>query len=91
MAEFGGKLPADLRGRVETALREAREPVAKRDAVAAEQMANALKTVLQEAGQALYAQAPQPEAQQARAAGPASARAWWMRSIATRPAPSRSR
>ena len=72
LAEFGGKLPADLRGRVETALREAREPVAKRDAVAAEQKANALKTVLKEAGQALYAQAPQPEAQQARAAGPAS-------------------
>ena len=72
LAEFGAKLSADLRGRVETALREAREPVAKRDAAAAEQKANALKTVLQEAGQALYAQAPQPETQQARAAGPAS-------------------
>jgi hypothetical protein len=36
------------------------------------QKANALKAVLQEAGQALYAQAPQTEAQQARAASPAS-------------------
>ena len=71
LAEFGAKLPADLRGRVETALREAREPVAKRDAAAAEQKANVLKAVLQEAGQALYAQAPQPETQ-ARTAGPAS-------------------
>jgi molecular chaperone DnaK len=71
LAEFGAKLPADLRGRVEPALREAREPVAKRDAPAAEQKANALKTVLQEPGQALYAQAPQPGAK-ARAAGPAS-------------------
>ena len=71
LAEFGAKLPADLRGRVETALREAREPVAKRDAAAAEQNANVLKAVLQEAGQALYAQAPQPETQ-ARTAGPAS-------------------
>jgi molecular chaperone DnaK len=72
LAEFGAKLPADLRGRVEAALREAREPVARRDAAAAEQKANALKAVLQEAGQALYAQAPQTEAQQARAASPAS-------------------
>ena len=72
LGEFGAKLSADLRDRVEAALREAREPVARRDAVAAEQKANALKAVLQEAGQALYAQAPQSEAQQARAAGPAS-------------------
>ena len=77
LAEFAAKLPADLRGRVEAALREAREPVARRDAQAAEQKANALKAVLQEAGQALYAQAPaEPRPQagtgQARAAGPAS-------------------
>ncbi len=46
LAEFGAKLPADLCGRVAPALREARQPVAKRDAPAAEQKANALKTVL---------------------------------------------
>ena len=69
LADFAAKLPAELRTRVETALREAREPVAKRDPEAAEQKANALKAVLQEAGQALYAQAPQPGAE--RAAGPA--------------------
>jgi molecular chaperone DnaK len=71
LTEFGGKLSADLRGRIETALREAREPIAKRDVAAAEQKANVLKTVLQEAGQTLYAQAPQTETQ-GPATGPTS-------------------
>ena len=56
---------------------------------AAEQKANVLKAVLQEAGQALYAQAPQPETQaRTRRAGVRCARRS-MRSIATRLAPSR--
>jgi molecular chaperone DnaK len=71
LAEFGAKLPADLRGRIEAALHETREPVAKRDATVAEQKANALKAALQEAGQALYSQAPQAGGE-ARTAGPAS-------------------
>jgi molecular chaperone DnaK len=60
LADFGSKLSEDLRRRVETALREVREALGKRDAVLASQKADALKVVLQEAGQALYAQAPQP-------------------------------
>ncbi|MEW5704358.1 MAG: molecular chaperone DnaK [Pseudomonadota bacterium] len=59
LADFGPQLSDDLRRRVETALREGREALAKRDAELASQKAEALKTVLQEAGQVLYAQAPQ--------------------------------
>jgi molecular chaperone DnaK len=63
LADFGAKLSEDLRRRVETALRDAREAIGKHDAALASQKADALKIVLQEAGQALYAQAPQPESQ----------------------------
>jgi molecular chaperone DnaK len=60
LADFGAKISDDLRRRVETALRETREALGKRDAALASQKADALKAVLQEAGQTLYAQAPQP-------------------------------
>jgi len=60
LADYGAKLSEDLRKRVETALRETREALSKRDATSASQKADALKAVLQEAGQSLYAQAPQP-------------------------------
>jgi molecular chaperone DnaK len=60
VADFGSKLAEDLRRRIETALRETREALGKRDAAAASTKADGLKVVLQEAGQALYAQAPQP-------------------------------
>ena len=40
-----------MRQRVETALREAREALSKRDVLLASQKADALKVVLQEAGQ----------------------------------------
>lgn len=60
LADFGPKLSDDLRRRVETALRETRDAVGKRDAAQATQRADALKVVLQEVGQSLYAQAPQP-------------------------------
>jgi molecular chaperone DnaK len=59
LADFGPKLSDDLRRRVETALREVREALGKRDGDLAAQKADALKSVLQEAGQALYAQTPQ--------------------------------
>ena len=82
LAEFGAKLADDLRRRIESALRETREALAKRDAALASQKADALKIVLQEAGQTLYAQAPQPGPQprpdvgaptgEARPAGPAA-------------------
>ncbi len=81
LADFGAKLADDLRRRVETALRETREALGKRDAASASQKADALKIVLQEAGQSLYAQAPQPGPQprpdvgaptgEARPSGPA--------------------
>ncbi len=61
LADFGSKLSDDLRRRLETAIRETREAVSKRDAGLARQKSEALKAVLQEAGQSLYAQAPQPE------------------------------
>jgi molecular chaperone DnaK len=59
LADFGAKLSEDLRRRVEAALKEAREAYGKRDATLASQKADALKIVLQEAGQTLYAQAAQ--------------------------------
>jgi molecular chaperone DnaK len=58
LADFGAKLAEDLKRRVEAALRETREAVGKRDPALASQKAEALKAVLQEAGQALYAQVP---------------------------------
>jgi len=60
LADFGSKLSEDLRKRIESAIRETREALNKRDATLASQKADALKVVLQEAGQSLYAQAQQP-------------------------------
>lgn len=57
LADFGERLAADLRGRIESAMRDVREAVAKRDAELASQLAKTLQTALQEAGKALYAQA----------------------------------
>jgi molecular chaperone DnaK len=69
LAEFGSKLSDDQRQRIETALRETREVLTKRDAMLAPQKADALKIILQEMGQALYTQAPQPEPQPRRDVG----------------------
>jgi molecular chaperone DnaK len=60
LADFGAKLSDDLRRRIEVALRETRDAVSKRDAAAASQKADALKAVVQEVGQTLYAQVAQP-------------------------------
>ena len=60
LADFGAKLTDELRRRIESAMRETREALTKRDAALAAQKAEALKSALQEAGQTLYAQAPQP-------------------------------
>jgi molecular chaperone DnaK len=64
LADFGSKLSEELRNRIETALRDAHEAVGKRDAALAGQKAEALKTILQEAGKTLYAEVapgtPQP-------------------------------
>jgi len=53
LADFGGKLPDDLRTRIESSLRDTREAQSKKDAALASQRAEALKAVLQEAGKAI--------------------------------------
>jgi molecular chaperone DnaK len=57
LADFGEKIPPDLRSRIEAAGRETREALSKRDAAAASERAEALKRLLQEAGTSLYGQA----------------------------------
>jgi molecular chaperone DnaK len=59
LADFGSKLTDELRQRIESALRETREALSKKDPSLASQRADALKTVLQEAGKAIYAQTTQ--------------------------------
>jgi molecular chaperone DnaK len=54
LAEHGDKIAAELRDRIESALRETKQAVAVRDAEQASQRAEQLKAVLQEAGTALY-------------------------------------
>jgi molecular chaperone DnaK len=60
LADFGERLSAELRGRIESAMRDVREAVTKRDAELASQRAKTLQTVLQEAGKTLYTQATPP-------------------------------
>jgi molecular chaperone DnaK len=60
LADFGGKLSDDLRRRIEQALRDTREALGERDADLASQRSESLKTVLQEVGKVVYAQATQP-------------------------------
>jgi molecular chaperone DnaK len=64
LADFGAKLSEDVRRRIEDALRETREAVTSRNAALASQKAGSLKSLLQEAGSRLYAEAsrtgPQP-------------------------------
>jgi molecular chaperone DnaK len=56
LADFGARLSEELRKRIETAVRDTREPLSKRDVALATQRAEALRKVLQEAGSVLYAQ-----------------------------------
>jgi len=58
LAEHGEKLAAELRGRIETSIKETREALTKKDAASAGERAEKLKTVLREAGTAIYTQAP---------------------------------
>lgn len=57
LADFASQLSDELRGRVESALRETRAALGKRDAALATQRADVLKAVLQEVGKYIYAQA----------------------------------
>lgn len=89
LADFGSKLSDDMRRRVETALREAREALSKRDVLLASQKADALKVVLQEAGQLCMPRRRNPARSPALTWGrrparrgrpvPAPAAAWSMR------------
>ncbi len=59
LKDFADKLGPDQRNRIESALREAREAVAKRDAAMATERSESLKRVLHEVGAGLYAQSAQ--------------------------------
>jgi len=66
-ADYGDKITEELRRRIEAALRDTRTALAAKDAAAAKGKADALKTVLQEVGQSLYASAqpgPGPRVEQ---------------------------
>jgi molecular chaperone DnaK len=54
LADFGDRLPADMKTRIEGAMRETREAVSKKDAALATERAEKLKKELQEAGKVLY-------------------------------------
>jgi molecular chaperone DnaK len=60
LADFGDRLAAELRARLESSMRDVREALAKRDVARAVERADALKVLLQEAGAALYAGAASP-------------------------------
>jgi len=67
LADYGDKITEELRRRIEAALSDTRTALAAKDAAAAEGKADALKTVLQEVGQSLYASAqpgPGPRVEQ---------------------------
>ncbi len=58
LADFGDKITAELKGRIEAALREVKEALTKRDATLATERAEALQKVLKEAGAVIYSQTP---------------------------------
>ncbi len=75
LAEHGAQLSADQKSRIESALRDTREAVVKRDAKLAAERDETLKRVVQEAGATLYAQAPRGGAQTAAGTGAKTAEA----------------
>jgi molecular chaperone DnaK len=75
LADFGAKLTDEQRQGLEAALRDAREAVAKREAHLATERAESLKRRLQEAGAAMYAQAPQAGPQPRPDVGPSTGEA----------------
>ncbi len=56
LAEFGDKLTDDLKGRLESGLRDTREAVNKQDAELANQRAQELEKIIKEAGVVVYSQ-----------------------------------
>ncbi len=59
LANFADKLTDELKKRIETALRETKEALLKKDVTLATERADALRKVLQEAGAVLYSQSGQ--------------------------------
>lgn len=59
LANFSGKLTDDLKKRIETALRETKEALLKKEVNTATDRADALKKLLQEAGAVIYSQSGQ--------------------------------
>ena len=58
LADFSDKITAELKGRIEAALRETRSALAQRDAKLATERAEALQKLMKEAGAVIYAQTP---------------------------------
>jgi molecular chaperone DnaK len=58
LADFGDRLTAELKGRIESARRETRDAIAKKDAKLAQEKSDLLRRVLKEAGAVIYAQQP---------------------------------
>ncbi|MFY0614984.1 MAG: molecular chaperone DnaK, partial [Hyphomicrobiaceae bacterium] len=59
LGDFADKISSDLKGRVDTALRETRDAIAGEDPDKASEKSEALKVVLQEIGMAVYAETPE--------------------------------
>ena len=59
LANFADKLTDELKKRIETALRETKDALLKKDVTLATERAEALRKVLQEAGAVLYSQSGQ--------------------------------
>lgn len=64
LADFADKLTDELKGKIQTAMRETREAFGRKDAAAASEKAETLKKLLKEAGAVIYSQT------QAQSAGP---------------------
>src|SRR3990172_4891875 len=59
LAGFSDKLTEELRKRIDSALRDTREALRKKDAALATERAEALRSVLKEAGAVIYSQSPE--------------------------------
>jgi molecular chaperone DnaK len=56
LADFADKLTDELKGKIQTAMRETKEAMARKDAAAASEKAEALRKLLKEAGAVIYSQ-----------------------------------
>jgi molecular chaperone DnaK len=56
LADFSDKLTDELKGKIQTAMRETKEAMGRKDAAAASEKAEALRKLLKEAGAVIYSQ-----------------------------------